>query len=216
MSKAEELTPANHRTRVGQQRRARTQARIIQAALHVFAEKGPDAAVIDDFIRAAAVARGTFYNYFKSVDELLEATSRWLIDGSIAWIEVALGAREDPAERFGLGVRLFMGKAQSDPVWCRFIVRTWAVGELEYPLRDIRQGVQQKLFHTPSIEAARDLQMGTLREAMLRIISGQVPVGYAEQIAAICMQGLGLERQRIAQIMALPLPPLPRSTGAPA
>src|SRR5690606_21405260 len=36
----------NHRTRVGQQRRARTRSHIITTALSVFAAKGPDAPVI--------------------------------------------------------------------------------------------------------------------------------------------------------------------------
>ena len=61
----------DHRTRVGRERRERTQARIIEAALRVFAEKGPDAPIIDDFIKAAGVARGTFYNYFPSKDAIL-------------------------------------------------------------------------------------------------------------------------------------------------
>ena len=57
---------SDHRTRVGRQRRARTQARILEAAFEVFARKGPDAPVIDDFIQAAGVARGTFYNHFRT------------------------------------------------------------------------------------------------------------------------------------------------------
>ena len=44
--------------------------RIIEAALRVFAEKGPDVAVIDDFIHAAGVARGTFYNHFRTTEDL--------------------------------------------------------------------------------------------------------------------------------------------------
>ena len=47
----------DHRTRVGRERRARTQARILETALGVFAVKGPSTPVIDDFIKAAGVAR---------------------------------------------------------------------------------------------------------------------------------------------------------------
>src|SRR5215472_11412241 len=83
----------DHRTRVGQARRARTQARIIAAALRVFTEHGPqDPPVIDDFIRAAGVARGTFYNYYKSVGELLEATRKWLEDDFIESIEAEVAS----------------------------------------------------------------------------------------------------------------------------
>ena len=37
------------------------------------AEHGPDIPVVDDFVKAAGVSRGTFYNYFKSTSELFEA-----------------------------------------------------------------------------------------------------------------------------------------------
>ncbi|MEY2866979.1 MAG: hypothetical protein RIQ43_1005, partial [Pseudomonadota bacterium] len=56
-------TNMDHRTRVGQERSNRTRLRILEAAMRVFAEKGPDAPVIQDFIIAADMSRGTFYNY---------------------------------------------------------------------------------------------------------------------------------------------------------
>ena len=67
----------DHRTRVGEERSARTETRILEAALRVFAERGPDAPVIDEFVQAAGISRGTFYNYFDSVEALLRATSEW-------------------------------------------------------------------------------------------------------------------------------------------
>jgi hypothetical protein len=48
----------NYQTRVGALRREKTRNRLIESALGVFAEKGPDAPLIDDFIAAAGVARG--------------------------------------------------------------------------------------------------------------------------------------------------------------
>ena len=129
-----------------------------------------------------------------------------MIDDLIDAIEPALGTRKDLAERFGLGVRLFMLKAQSDLEWCGFVARVWKIGELQYPLRDIQQGIKKKIFKVPSVEAARDVQMGTIREAMLRIVAGEAPKNYGEQIAEVCLQALGVEKARIAEIMSLPLP----------
>ncbi|HNN08489.1 MAG TPA: helix-turn-helix domain-containing protein, partial [Azospira sp.] len=59
----------DHRTRVGQERRERTRAKLLAAALPVFAKHGADAAIIDSIIQQAGVARGTFYNYFRTNDE---------------------------------------------------------------------------------------------------------------------------------------------------
>lgn len=55
-------------------RRALTEARrqqILDAAVKVFAEKGFDRATIADVARAAGVAEGSIYNYFKNKGDLL-------------------------------------------------------------------------------------------------------------------------------------------------
>src|SRR5512137_1877770 len=95
-NKAPARKPADHRPRVGRERRARMRLRIIESALRVFAEKGPEAAVIDDFIKAAGVARGTFYNHFRTTEELLIATSNRLENELIAAIMQVNGTIDDP------------------------------------------------------------------------------------------------------------------------
>jgi TetR/AcrR family fatty acid metabolism transcriptional regulator len=55
-------------------RQTLTEARrrqILTAAIRVFAQKGYAAATIDDIARAARVAEGTIYNYFRSKEDLL-------------------------------------------------------------------------------------------------------------------------------------------------
>lgn len=46
---------------------------ILEAARHVFAELGYGATTVRDIIRATPLASGTFYNYFKSKDEVFQA-----------------------------------------------------------------------------------------------------------------------------------------------
>src|SRR5258705_6191700 len=74
------ISTESYRTRVGKRRRARTEGRILEAAVHIFAAKGPDAPTIDDFIKAAGIARGTLYYYFKRNREPFNATSTLLTD----------------------------------------------------------------------------------------------------------------------------------------
>jgi AcrR family transcriptional regulator len=78
--------------------------RLIEAALHVFAEKSADAAVIDDVIKAAGVSRGTFYNYFRTNEELMAAVLHAVGDEILGLIEAAIAAHEDPAERLAHGL----------------------------------------------------------------------------------------------------------------
>src|SRR5471030_3179567 len=46
---------------------------ILEAARHVFAELGFGATTVRDIIRATPLASGTFYNYFKSKEEVFQA-----------------------------------------------------------------------------------------------------------------------------------------------
>jgi AcrR family transcriptional regulator len=199
----------DHRTRVGQERSARTETRILEAALRVFAERGPDSPKIDDFVQAAGISRGTFYNHFESVEELLAATSEWTTRESLEAIERAIEGLEGPALRFGVGLRLFFAKAQADPLWSTFVGRVWKVGGFELPARDLVQGLRLGIFRVSGSEAARDLLFGGIREALLRIGSGRTPAPYGAQMTELCLQALGTDARRVAAVMSHELPPLP-------
>lgn len=213
----EEEVAVNHRTIVGRKRRAKTEAKIIEAALQVFAEKGRDAPVIDDFIKAAGIARGTFYNYFKSTSELLTATSTWLTDDLIESIEREIQSIPDPVIRHGMGCRLWMKKAESDPPWCGFVASIWFQGgfALKAPLRDIRLGIKSGGFTCSNANVGYDLAMGTMRQGMIRLITNpSLPQrkGYGDKIAQIILEGLGASPAKIDETMKHPLPDMRRPT----
>jgi AcrR family transcriptional regulator len=198
--------PRDHRTRVGRERTAHTRNRILAAALGVFADLGPDAPKIDDFVRVAGISRGTFYNHFESVDALLNATSAWTTRTTIESIEAALDGLEDPVLRFGVGHRLFFARAQSDPVWCRFVARVWKVAGNELPLRDIGAGLRTGVFRAPSATVAHDLVLGAIRQALLHIGSGTARRDYGAQMTVLLLQTLGTDARRIAAAMQHALP----------
>ncbi|MDY0068108.1 MAG: TetR/AcrR family transcriptional regulator [Steroidobacteraceae bacterium] len=206
----------NHRTVVGRRRRAQTEAKILEAALKVFAEKGPDVPVIEDFIQAAGIARGTFYNYFKSTEELLQATSDWLTDDIVESIETEIGRIRDPVRRHATGLRLWMRKAEMDRAWCAFVARVWFRGGFATfaPLRDIRMGIKKGRFHCPSPEVGFDMSMGTVRQAMIRLAEEDSLRNYGDSVTIVILQGLGLEPAMIEEVMAGPLPTMRRPSRA--
>ena len=82
---------------------------LVEAAVSVFAAKGVSATSVDDIVRAAGVAKGTFYLYFATKDDLVNAVAASMVEGVADLIEalVADPARS-PVERllaFGAGVR---------------------------------------------------------------------------------------------------------------
>lgn len=64
-------TPAQGRDLRAQGRR--TMRSLLDAGIHVFAERGYQAARVDDIVRAARTSHGTFYLYFTNKDDLLRA-----------------------------------------------------------------------------------------------------------------------------------------------
>jgi AcrR family transcriptional regulator len=200
----------NHRTLVGKRRRAKTETKIIHAAVKVFAELGPDAPVIDDFIKAAGIARGTFYNYFRSTDELLRATSDFLTEELVMRIDKEIRSFKDPATRFGIGIRLWMRWAVDHPSWCLFLAQVWNSIKYELPIGDLRKGIAKKTFFAPDPYVAWDVISGAVRQAMFRIAEGNTACTYGNSVAQMCLQALGVPAEIIKDIMAMPLPNVPR------
>ena len=92
-------------------RRARDVRRreLLRAAVGVFSEKGIASASVDDIVRAAGVAKGTFYLYFATKDDAINAVAEWMVETVADRIQ-AIAADDDrsPVERllsFGASVR---------------------------------------------------------------------------------------------------------------
>ena len=200
--------PVDHRPRVGRERRARTRSRICAAALGVFAEQGVDAPVIDDFIKAAGVSRGTFYNHFRTTEELFVATSAWLEDALMRAIQEAIEGLDDPLQRLATGVRIWLQRSREDPLFCAFVVRSRYRGHfVEKQLAaDLRDGMRLGKFQVPGLAVARDLVVGTIREAMSRMMDGRVPRGYTDDVARLILRGLGVDARIAGRLLAKALP----------
>ncbi|HEX5123595.1 MAG TPA: TetR/AcrR family transcriptional regulator [Rhodanobacteraceae bacterium] len=206
--------PTANRAKADEARKSRTRGRILSAAVQIVAEKGVAEVVIDDFIRAAGIARGTFYNYFKSTDEVLQAAAQALEDDLMVSIEHELAALDDPLARLTTGVRLWMRKARTDLAWCGFVARYRYHGALVETTvtNDLREGRKLGKFTFPSVAAARDLLIGTIREAMGRMADGPVSAGYADEIAAVVLRGLGVDEGWIRSALAKPVPAMRRAS----
>jgi AcrR family transcriptional regulator len=186
--------------------------RIVEAALRVFAEKGPDTPVIDDFIQAAEVARGTFYNHFRTTEELLTATSNWLENDLMAAIETVNGRLEDPVQRLATGIRLWLHLSRGDAVFCAFLVRSRFRGRIveRHLARDLGGGLESGRLIAPSIDIARDLVVGAVREAQVRMMGARVPQGYPEDVARMILRALRVDERRVDNLLQTPLPDVAR------
>lgn len=197
-----------YRTRVGKERRKRTEARIIEAAMRVFATKGPDAVVIDDLIREAGIARGTFYNYFTRTEEVLSVVSRALEDQLVHAIEHAIAGLSDPVDRLSTGLRLWLRWAQGDPTGCGFVVQSRFRGALveKQLAADLSGGLAAGALDFDDILIARDVVVGGILEAMRRMLEEDVATTYPDDVVAMLLRGLGVRPRRVAKVLEVALP----------
>ncbi len=201
----------DHRVRVGAQRREKTRLRLLESALAVFNEKGADAVVIDDFIAAAGVSRGTFYNHFKTTSELLLALATGMSDEVLQIVDPLVLRYDDPIQRFAAGTRLYMQMALRYPLWGSFITqvgtRIATRGQLIdiYVTRDLELAHKSKRLSVDSVRVGRDLVLGAIFYGIETMLTEPTRSNHAEQLVRSVLIGLGLDPAEAQAIAFMPL-----------
>lgn len=201
------------RAEIGLEKRKRTRVELIAAAFRVFADKGFEAPVIDDFIIASGLSRGTFYNYFKTREEILKAVADELAREINARILPVLRPLTDPAERICASLLCFIGIAAADQTRGWILVRMIPVvgGPLNDHMRrharnEIKKGVDRGRFQIDSIPAALDLGLGMAAMVIRSILAKHVPADYSRTAVAMFMRSLGIDAKEARRVAAMPLP----------
>ena len=96
----ESTSLTNIETSDRQTRREIRRQELVEAAVAVFLDKGVAATSVDDIVRAAGVAKGTFYLYFETKDDAVNAVAERMVEG-VANRVAALATAPDgsPVER---------------------------------------------------------------------------------------------------------------------
>lgn len=200
--------PEDHRTRTGVVRREQTRARLLASALGVITEKGPDAAMIDDYIAAAGVSRGTFYNHFGTTQELLRALTGELTDKVLAAIDEGVQRHADPLKRVSCACLLYMHLAVDYPAWGGFINRTGARhGRMVdvYLPRDLALARDGGTADFTTLAAAQDLVIGCVAQAIDSVLAGRAPRQHLRDTLAVMLRGLGVAKATATRLAAVPV-----------
>jgi len=197
VSKSAPATPVvDHRPHVALKKRQLMRAKLLDAAMRVFAASGATAPVIDDVIREAKVSRGTFYNYFTSLDEVLVAIGQALNNQMTTDILPVYDVLTEPRQRVATAFRLFMLRALLDPLWAGFVTRVdaWQHTSLvaEYMSRDLEHGRASGAFELPRIDVATDFLMGASAHAIQALRQGvEAPDVYMDEAVRMALRSLG-------------------------
>lgn len=212
MEQLSNLKAPMSRSEIGEQRRARMRERLLAASARVIAERGPEKVTIDDFIAAAEVSRGTFYNHFSTREALLEAL--WTTIGHDPFAEILAVCKtiSDPVEHLSAVTRLVLRQAASYPTWGWLVVALSAeratVNEdlRAYPVPDLLAGEAAGLFHYDDLACAADVVVGAVRSGLQAILKERRAPHYAEAMSKMLLLALGVtapEAHRVSRLTIL-------------
>jgi len=196
-------------------KRAKTRERLLDAAKRVMAGKGVEATTIAEIAAAADVAPGTFYNYFETREEILDAVATSFVEEFRRVMSAIQKTIDDPAERISVAIRLFLSRVRDDPLWGWFMARyAPSLPVLRDQTRDIirerivAEGLKRRRFRLPSTRAVGDLIAGTSVTALRSILEGRAPVEIASEVAELVLRGLGVALAEAHAIANRPIPSL--------
>lgn len=213
-------TSEDHRSRVAAQKRARMHRRLVESALVAFARHGIGVTVIPEVIASAEVSQGSFYNYFRSNAELLEAVGDTLNLDILFSIESAIREIDDPLVRIATGIRSYLHLVRSCPIAARFLAGAGlALVDKESPVfdhfpADLKAAVKSGRLSEMNVEVAMELLGGTGLMAVHRIANGKTPKDYPERITRAVLRSFSVSAEEAASLTSTTLPKMVIEQGS--
>ncbi|HWA90295.1 MAG TPA: TetR/AcrR family transcriptional regulator [Rhizomicrobium sp.] len=199
---------------------ARTQARLIDAAVAIFARDGFEAASVNEIAREAGVVNGTFYVYFRDKDDIAAAVALRIAEDLTRRLDEAMTGIDDAAERIATATRRFIELAAARPEWGRALFRAvWLFPDLRGGVvarlrADLMRGRRQGAFTIAIDDVLVDMFASMMAAALFARLQGKARVG--SKVAELQLRMLGVSAPRARRIARLRLAPLPMEADRPA
>jgi AcrR family transcriptional regulator len=186
-------------------KRDRTRCAIVEAAIEIIAAKGLDAASIDELMRAAGMARGTFYNYFQSRDEVLAAVVYTLQSQIRDTVEKSIPENLTPPQVVACMIYGFtqfcLDRPQLGWTWVRIggsdrWLMTESPNAPTFPRADaaLAAVIDEDLSYLLAICFIQ----GVSHNVVWRLLEGRITMADADRVLQLMMRGLGMTAKQIA------------------
>ncbi|MCC8391105.1 TetR/AcrR family transcriptional regulator; helix-turn-helix transcriptional regulator [Paraburkholderia sp. MMS20-SJTR3] len=208
-------------------RRRETRVRLLDAAFALIVKKGMEGVTINAITNAADVGFGSFYNHFDSKEGLLTALVDWLFAQFVETLDGLVGGLSDPAEVVAVSVRHTLLRACYEPAWGHLLIREGLSARAlssrlgQRLLRDARRGIAQSRFVVSDELISVLSVIGTVLAGLaveLHFPASSKTIGrsrkvlrsrqerFAQNIAAVVLQALGLKRVEAEKVARRPMP----------
>lgn len=185
-------------------KRERTRAALIEAAIEVLADKGLEGISIDELMRVAGMARGTFYNYFQTREEVVGAVITTLKDRLRTAVVDRIPADYSSEAVVACSIYGFIKFGKDHPKMGWTLVRIggdsqWVSGEKFQRCEAALEGVLgADIQPVPGLAFIDGVILMLLRRVLEDRISGEE----AEQVLVLAFRGLGIRAAKIRSMMS--------------
>jgi AcrR family transcriptional regulator len=193
-------------------RRELTRARLIEAAMSLFAKQGTERTRINEITELADVGFGSFYNYFESKDAIVDAV---LSETAADHAKAIIGATaevEDPVEVIAVAhrhfVRLAIARPEVAALAVELVFSNQAIVESLRPFarEDLKRAVEAGRLDIPDLEVALHATGGALQGTIRGVLEGDLGDEADVAHAALVLRMIGLPPAEADEIAARPFP----------
>jgi AcrR family transcriptional regulator len=203
-----------------QKRQQQTRAKLLRAGYKLISSGGVDATSIQEVTDSADVGFGTFYNYFKSKEELAE--------GILDCVIYNLGCRNHlanskagvtaPLTVIANSVRLSLRETRNDPMWrwwlkrTDLMVRRMKLVFMPFGFADVTTAIDAGLLQVPhdDLPIAWGYLIWLIAGTMTDFAEENLPLTRERRMAEFILRALGAEPALAEAAAKSKLPALPK------
>ena len=210
------------RAEIGREKRARTRAQLVAAASSLYVKQAVESVTVDDVVREAGVAKGTFYVHFTGLDALNAAVAEDLVRSLDELLQPVRLSLDDPALRIAFGCSSFIDTALDDARWgaltSKFLLAAPKWGEVvrRRLLEDLQQLSKGLPHGEASVELNLEIVIGVILQLMRALGQGRLSSRDRDPAIGAILRAIGLDARRTKSVLAhLPAPQKDASRTGP-
>jgi AcrR family transcriptional regulator len=193
-------------------KRERTRKTILDAAFGLIGNEKGLTVRIEEICAAAHISRGTFYNYFTSLERLFEVLAIELSHDLNRALVATWDETRSHAEGSNVAIQQYLNYARRDPAWAWAMVHLSAFGPTfgaeawDACHRSIAKGIEAGEFDVPNATVGRDLMTGTVLATVRTTLRSGSGRSQPRIVAYHLLRALGVPDARAKAIADRPLP----------
>jgi AcrR family transcriptional regulator len=189
---------------------ARTRDALLVALQELLLDPDVAAVSVPLVVGRAGTAQGTFYNYFESLPEAIDAVGQLILVEHTRVLTIVTSGAADTAEIVARSARqtLMLLAARADAGRLIFDsglpVDRFATGLRGHLHHDLRLGIDRGDFSVSNFDVASTVYTGTMLGTCLDLHRGQLPASAIPDVIGYLLRALGVSARKAHRLVAAP------------